>query len=351
MKAARFALLLLAAAALVSGIAGGLARAGMTLPAAGTPAVWHGALMIAGFLGTVISLERAVALGRPLALAAPLASAAGTLALLASLPALAFAAWLLGSILLAAVSAAILRRQAGTHTRLLVLGAVAWCIGNAVALARGIDDAGIAWWFVFLVLTIAAERLEMTRLMKRRPVATPLLAGILGLLGAAAAAIPFSWAAGTIAFGAALVALAAWLAAFDLARRTVRTSGFARYAAVALLAGYGWLAVSGLAWIAVGLGATAARDAALHALGLGFIVSMIFAHAPLVVPVIAGVRMRYSAAFYAPLFVLHGSLLVRLLAHGDASWHRLGAELNAAAIALFVAVLLPSILAARHRAP
>jgi hypothetical protein len=77
---------------------------------------------------------------------------------------------------------------------------------------------------------------------------------------------------------------------------------------------------------------------------------MIFAHAPLVVPVIAGVRMSYSAAFYAPLFLLHGSLLLRLLAYGDAPWRRLGAELNAAAIVLFVAVLLPSILAARQRA-
>jgi hypothetical protein len=55
---------------------------------------------------------------------------------------------------------------------------------------------------------------------------------------------------GGLAFGAALVLLAAWLALFDMARVTVRTQGLSRYMALALLAGYVWLGIGGVAWAA-----------------------------------------------------------------------------------------------------
>ena len=50
--------------ALVSALAGGLARLGWPLPVAASLVAFHGPVMVAGFLGTVIGLERAVALGR-----------------------------------------------------------------------------------------------------------------------------------------------------------------------------------------------------------------------------------------------------------------------------------------------
>ena len=131
MAAGRAALLLLAAFSLVTGILGGLARAGwgIALPAA---TAHHGVLMIGGFLGTVISLERAVALGHPLAFAAPLAAGAGTALLVAGLDA---SLWLAAPALLVALGIAVLRRQAEMHTALLLAGAAAWLTGNALHLA------------------------------------------------------------------------------------------------------------------------------------------------------------------------------------------------------------------------
>ena len=119
--AGRAALLLVAAFSLATGILGGLARAGwgVPLPAA---AAHHGVLMIGGFLGTVISLERAVALGHPAAFAAPLAAGAGTALLLAGVDA---SLWLAAPVLLMALSIAVLRRQAELHTVLLLAGAAA----------------------------------------------------------------------------------------------------------------------------------------------------------------------------------------------------------------------------------
>jgi hypothetical protein len=78
------------------------------------------------------------------------------------------------------------------------------------------------------------------------------------------------------------------------------------------------------------------RDAALHALGLGFIVSMLMGHAPVILPAIARIKLRFSPWFYLPLLALHLSLLLRLGAGSvDFSMRALGAVGNAAAIALF----------------
>lgn len=338
MRAGRLALVALAAASLLAGIAGGLMRLGvpLTVPVA---AASHAALMVGGFLGTVISLERAVAMGVPLAYGAPLASGLAGVLTLAGLPLAATPLALLAPALLFAVSVAIVRRQRALHTVLLAAAAVAWGIGNTL-LVGGFAHLAPAWWFTFLVLTIAAERLEMTRLMKRRALARPLFLGIVAVLVGGAALPAFAPSAGAAAFGLALVALAGWLAVFDIARRTVRASSYPRYAAIALLAGYGWLAVGGMAWAAAPFVQAPLRDAALHSLGLGFVFSMIFAHAPIIVPVVARVRLTFTPAFYVPLALLHASLLVRLVAgFGDPRWRLAGGLLNAAAVAVFAVTL------------
>jgi hypothetical protein len=335
----RILLLALAVAALVTGVLGGLARLGFPLAfAAG--AASHGVLMTGGFLGTVISLERAIALGEPAAYAAPLAAGSGALLIL--LGAREAGLWIsLGApVALAIVSASLLRRQAQAHIALLLVAALAWGVGDALSLAGALPNAVAAWWFAFLVLTIAAERLEMTRLTRRPAIAAPLFhLCVAAVLAGAAASLAWP-AAGGVVFGAGLVALAGWLARFDIARRTVATEGFPRYSAAALLAGYAWLAAGGAAWCAMSLAGPAWRDTALHALGLGFVFSMILAHAPVVVPVVARRRMRYTPWMYAPLLLLHASLVVRIAGDAGVSTGRMwGGVLNALAILAFAGTL------------
>jgi hypothetical protein len=345
--ALRVGLLLLGAAALVAGVLGGIARLGPA-PALLVAVEHHGALMVAGFLGTVIAIERAVALARPWAYAAPALTGLGTVAWLTGIEAAGRGLWIAGSIVFVAASGAIVTRQRASHTVLLLIAAAAWAFGNVLFAMHGTAASVLPWWFTFLVLTIAAERLEMTRLMKRAPrAATQLHAAVGALL---ASALLSTWRfEGVVPFGLALVAIAAWLLAYDLARRTLRTSGFSRFAAVALLAGYAWLAVSGLAWAAAPF-VEGLDDIALHALALGFVFSMIFAHAPLVIPVIARARLAYTPAFYVPLALLHASVAWRAAAVFIGGSQLYVAALgNATAIALFVAILVASLLAARAR--
>ncbi|HET9650672.1 MAG TPA: hypothetical protein VFP36_00705 [Usitatibacter sp.] len=340
--ALRIALLLLAAVALVNGILGGVARLG---PAPSTTAAleYHGALMIAGFLGTVISIERAVALTRPWAYAAPLAAGLGAMAWLAGFDGAARALWIVAPVIFVAASGAIVQRQRADYTILLLVAAAAWAFGNVLFAMHGTAAAVLPWWFAFLVLTIAAERLEMTRLVKRPPRAATLLhaAIVLLLLGAAFA----TWRVeGVVPYGLGLIAIAAWLLAYDLARRTLHTGGFSRFAAVGLLSGYVWLAVGGFCW-AAGPFVNGLDDLALHAVALGFVFSMIFAHAPIIVPVITRARMTYTSFFYVPLALLHASLAWRAVApFAGGSQLYLAALANASAILLFVATLLVSLM-------
>ena len=145
---------------------------------------------------------------------------------------------------------------------------------------------------------------------------------------------------GPVSLGGWLAALALWLLRYDIARRRVKAGGQARFTALALLSGYGWLAVGGvLAIIHAGVSAGPYYDAILHSVFLGFVFAMIFAHAPIVFPAVLGVAMIYSARFYAPLVLLHISLLLRVVAD-LAGWQQVrlwGGLLNAIVILLFLA--------------
>jgi hypothetical protein len=331
---------------LAAGLAGGLMRAGVLLPvklhgAWLLPAVaQHAFLMIVAFFGTVIGLERAVALGRRAAFAVPGLSALGGLALLAGHP--AAGAWLgaAAGVGFVAVNVAVVRRQRAPHTMLLLAAACAWAIGSALHALAASAAAVVPWWFAFLVVTIAAERLEMTRLMRRRRSAAPALHAVLALLFAGCALSGLAPRTGGFAYGVALVALSLWLLAFDIARRTVFVEGLPRYMALCLLPGYAWLGVAGVAWCATSLGLPA-RDAALHALAIGFVFSMMLGHAPVVVPALTRLRPRFGWPYYVPLALLHGSLLVRLLRPADGALAA-GAAGNAFALFFFAVVLLAS---------
>lgn len=356
-RLARPALIALVASCLLSGIVGGLIRAGVQLPAtgqaawAGQAAALHAALMICGFLGTVIGIERAVAVHARWAFAAPLATAAGGICILNGLA--SWGAWLFvaASAVFVIVNVLIVSRQSAAHTWLLLLSAIVWLGGNGHFMQAGLDGTTLAAWFGFLVLTIAAERLEMSRLMRNRPHAQAMLIGVVGLLAGSVLLSLWHAVAGDLLFGASLFLLALWLSLFDIARHTVRAHGLSRYMAFCLLGGYAWLAVAGLAWAAHALG-WPSRDAALHALGLGFILSMVMGHAPVILPAVAGIKLHFDQRFYLPLLALHVSLLIRLLPGGvDAHWRAVGSGLNAAVIALFAATVVSAAWSWRQRHP
>ena len=344
----RLPLLLMGMASLVIGVLGGLARLAVDVPLfAQVRSGGHGALMIAGFFGTVICLERAVALHRLWPYLAPLGAALGGIAFLAQGP------WWLAPTLFSlaggcfvAASLTVYRQMPALFTVTLLLGAVAWLAGNLRWLFTLEIGSAVLYWMSFLVLTIAGERLELTRFMPAKPVGRQLFIAILLLICGAAAVLPFAAGPASRLLAVGLLLLAVWLLHYDIARRTVKQAGLTRFVASCLLAGYGWLAFGAL------LGTTGAfelghpwRDSALHAIFLGFVFSMVIGHAPIIFPAVMRVKIPYHPFFYLPLAALHLSLLARSVGNlGDfAPWRQSGALLNALSLALFVLTLLVSV--------
>lgn len=337
---ARRGVLLIVAATLVTGVLAGLARLGVLVGWGPRYLVDHGPLLVLGAFGTIIALERAVALGRAWGLAVPALGAVGAVAMLAGFD----GRWVTVASLVAlvALNAAIVRRQPATFTWLMLLGTVVLAYG-AVRWARGAPPFQIvATWIAYFVLTIVAERLELSRLAPTSRWASRalvVLAALLAIVAIAACDHPRL----SRALGPLLALIAAWQLRFDLARRLVRRAGLPAFAATGVLAGAAWLLVTGGFLAAVDLPPAGPRyDAALHGVFIGYVLSMVFAHAPIIFPAVARLEVPFTRALYAPLALLHLGLAARVVSDlaEVAALRRTGAIASALALALFAATVV-----------
>lgn len=80
-------------------------------------------------------------------------------------------------------------------------------------------------------------------------------------------------------------------------------------------------------------------DAILHALFLGFVFSMIFGHAPVIVSAVLNLPITYKQRFYVHLALIHLTLILRILGDlcGWAVGREAGGFLNVLVILLFLA--------------
>ncbi|HSA41266.1 MAG TPA: hypothetical protein P5061_11660, partial [Mycobacterium sp.] len=83
------------------------------------------------------------------------------------------------------------------------------------------------------------------------------------------------------------------------------------------------------------------NDAVVHAVMLGFVMSMIMAHAPVILPAVLRRPLPYTRWLYLPVALLHASLLLRIVV-GDGRDIQgavsTGGVLNIVAIVVFVVI-------------
>ena len=337
----RAVFLLPAGIAMLAGLDAALMLLGLAAPVSTRrlPDV-HGMLMVLGFVGTLVSLERAVALHRRAGFLAPALLGAGGLRLLSPLSlTVARTALLLGAAALVGVYIPLWRRQRDDAVLIQALGAVL-AAGAATLWLGGVAMPSLLPWLAgFIVLTIAGERLELARLALGPSAGRTLVLLSCAVMAGVAASLLFP-APGTVLLGVALMALVGWLGPHDVARRTIRTTGLTRFMAAGMLSGYVWLAVAAAIWLLGGPALSGARyDAVVHAVFLGFAISMIMAHAPVILPAVLRRPLPYHPLLLVPLVLLHLSLALRLWV-GDAlgvpaAW-QVGGVLNIVALLLFV---------------
>lgn len=308
----------------------------------------HAPLMVFGFVGTFVVLERAVAARRWWGFAAPALLGLGSLVLLSPLPlAVGKTMLALGMMALLAVYAVIWRRLPAAATAIQILGAVSGLSATLLWLSNATIPMLVPGMAVFLILTIAGERLELGRVSPVLDARAERLGLASALLLVVMAAIAPLWpVVGYPLLGAALALLVAWLFRYDVATRLVNTTGLPRYMAACLLTGYVWLIVASGIWLVAGqVTSGPLYDAVLHSIFLGFVMSMIMAHAPVILPAVLRKPLPYRWFLYLPVVLLHVSLVVRLLigdARGLTAAVQWGGALNVVAVLLFVVLAVAS---------
>lgn len=351
----RFSLMLPAGICLLVGLDAALLLLGVPAPIpVYSWAQAHGIIMVYGFVGALICLERAVSWGKPIGYISPALLVLGAGAQLLLMP-----LWLAGLLLalgmagMLATYVPLWRRQRAQAVLIQMLGACAglagvilWIGGVPIALL-------LPWLTAFMVCTIAGERVELARvqLSKRAELQAVIIAFCLII---AACASTLFVQIGTVLFGLALGAQVVWLGIFDVARRTVRAKGATRFMASCLLAGYFWLLIAAMTWMLGYPSSDAAYDTVIHSVFLGFVMSMIMAHAPTILPAVLAVDLPYRPAMWLPAAILHLGLIIRIwIGDGfeiERAW-QIGGVINVIALLMFVVVAVGSCIASRIETP
>ena len=304
------------------------------------------------------SPKRAVALRKTWGYLAPICLGLGGLLFMSPVPAAAGRALLLaGSLGLVAIYVPLWRRHKDPTVLVQLLGAVLLA-GSAILWLRDVPaSVFVPWLACFVILTIAAERIELARVglfdPHARARADSLILTLAHVVFATAVASVLWPDFGTILLGVSLLILVVWLSQADVARKLVKASGAQRFMAICLLSGYVWLAIAAVTWIMLGHVDTGrGYDAVIHAVFLGFTMTMIMAHAPVIFPAVLRRPLPYRPYMYGPFILLHIGLVLRILI-GDAFdvelAHTVGGVLNVIALLAFALGAVWSVVSASQK--
>lgn len=305
----RLPLLAMAIICLFLGLWAGLSRIGWNVPVLPVTA-HHGAVMIGGFLGSLISLEKIIPLKKKLLLLIPLLSAVSVAFFMGNQYEIAIILLISSSAGLCFAFAIYLTTERNRIYLLMLMGAVSWLIGNLLLLSTHFYPLAFPWWVAFILLIIAAERIE---LMKFLPIGklNKNFFTCLVLLFPVGVLFPFH-GNGNLICGSSLAGASIWLLRFDLIGINMTKSGLSKYVATALLAGYIALFMTGIFFFTV-VGKMMGYDLLIHSFFIGFTFSMIFAHGPMILPGVLGIPnvKPYHNTLYVWLITLHVSWILR----------------------------------------
>ena len=341
----RILLLLGAGIALMAGLVGGLGLMDVfRFDLASIPSraqQYHGPLMVFGFVGTAIALERAVALRTAWAFFSPLLLILGTTAsVLFDVHLIGALLWTAGFGFLVAIYYFIYQRATTLPVLIQTAGAVAAVVAGLRWGSTQDFTQALILAVIFVVMTVVGERVELARLNFHQNHAEAQVM-ILGLIllscGIVAVVEP---EIGTRLAGVVLMALVGLMFQRDVARHLIKSTGLPKFSAICMCLAYVWLTIGATAWVLFGYQSEGYRyDVLIHAIFLGFVMSMIFAHAPIIFTSVLHRQQVFSLFLYLPVAIMHFGLMLRIiigdLMENSAVW-RAGGILNVTAVMLFM---------------
>ncbi len=300
---------------LLMGMLAGLIRMGWNFSVTSI-ALHHGAIMVGGFLGTLILLEKVIPLKRKILFVFPVINAMGLLIVVPGFYRLGLLFLLIGATGLLIVFLLYYKKQPNDLSLILmIVGACCQITGHFMLMTKQFYPMAFPWWMGFILFIIVGERVELSKFLpvtKRHKIILVSFMSLffIGLF------VPFH-GIGKYISGAALGLIALWLMRHDVISIAIKKEGLTRFSGVALLMGCISLLFTGLFLISLP-DIPFAYDAIVHTFFLGFAFTMIFAHGPIILPGVLGLNVKpYHPLLYVPLITLVLSLVLRLL--GDTS--------------------------------
>lgn len=315
MKNLTYILFPLALLAMLTGMYIGFIRIGWVFPvSASLPVPHHGILMAGSFLGTLISVERVYVLKSRWVWLIPTLMISSLVFMLLQQNQVAFWVLLVGSIGYLIICAQNYRTYKLKGDALLLTGAFFQIVAFATFMLTHSYPISFAGWLLFFLFTIVGERLNLTRFLPVPKKAAIELYIWFGVLIVSSFLYHFGFA---VVVSLCLWGVAQWLLRNDIALINIKRDSHYKFLGAALIGAYIWLFITG------GLGLIKSDnpwlyDALLHAFFVGFVLSMVLAHAPIIFPGLLQIRQRpFHPVMYFWLIVLHASLFLRI--YGDLS--------------------------------
>lgn len=308
-KKERLLIVVFAMFCLLSGLWSGLNRIGWDITILPITA-HHGAIMVGGFLGTLIALEKIIPLKMKALYLIPVSNALSVVFFFANQPQISIYILVASSLSLAGVFLFYFRTQRTIIYILMLVGAVCWLVGNVLLLTNFFYPLAFPWWTAFALFIITAERLE---LMKFLPVGKLSKNILVVLLASFLIGVTLSFhGIGNLICGLSLIGIAIWLLRHDMIAINLKKKNLPKFVAVTLLCGYISLLLTGIFFFSLS-DQWLTYDALIHSFFLGFVFSMIFAHGPMILPGIMGIAaIPFDKILYGWLVVLQVSWLARI---------------------------------------
>ncbi len=296
---------------LLTGIYAGWIRIGWQFPVIDAIA-HHGLLMVGSFLGTLIIVERIVALKKLWLYLIPIINGLSLPAFILKNDPLALSLLVAGSIGLIMIYAIIYYQYREYYVLIMLVGGIFLLFGNILILIGKLYLTAVPFWIGFILFTIVGERIDLGKFLPRKKYKNTLLwislsLFVLGLL------LPFHFL-GHILMGAGMVSISLWLLKYDIVNKSMQSHGIHQYIGITLFSGYLWLMATGILAI-MNLQKVFYYDALLHSFFLGFTFLMIFAHAPIIFPGVAGINIKpFHPTLYVWVILLNIFLSLRIIA-------------------------------------
>ena len=283
---------------LLIGTVGGWIRLGYVAMPIASAAMSHGLLMVGGFMGTLICLERCMVMKNKGWLIAPFLGLVATVFFIAGREEVGMYFLTLESVGLFLVMYIQTMKHKLPELIVMCIGSICWLIGNILVIKTGFVPVATTWWIGFVLLTIVGERLEFGKFLPNPRWSKALLHTLLTVFFVGLV-VPFH-EGGNWILGMSAITMGLWLLRFDMARIAVRKGGYHRYIGLGLIIGYVWLVMFGMVLCLLD-SHPYFYDLFLHTFFLGFAFSMIWAHAPIILPT---VFKRSQTVFHPVLWPL-----------------------------------------------